>query len=151
MLSAIPPQRVFDMFRNGEIRLIDIRESSEYAEKFIPGARLVPLSAIDGQDLKDASMGKGRTAREARQCALPSVQANSDRRRRAGAVRHSGELCLASHVLALGFCRCRSHFCRHHRVLRAGHSALTYAVEPALIRPLHRKRFEIEDIRPAGI
>ncbi|PWL57430.1 MAG: rhodanese [Desulfovibrionaceae bacterium] len=55
MLSAIPPQRVFDMFRNGEIRLIDIRESSEYAEKFIPGARLVPLSAIDGQDLKDAS------------------------------------------------------------------------------------------------
>ena len=40
---------------NGKCAEFSIGKSSEYAEKFIPGARLVPLSAIDGQDLKDAS------------------------------------------------------------------------------------------------
>ena len=53
MLPALSPQRALEMFKNGEVRLIDIRESSEYAEKFIPGARLIPLSAIATQDLKD--------------------------------------------------------------------------------------------------
>ena len=42
MLPTLSPQHAFEMFKNGEVRLIDIRESSEYAEKFIPGARLVP-------------------------------------------------------------------------------------------------------------
>ena len=55
MLPALSPQRALEMFKNGEVRLIDIRESSEYAEKFIPGARLIPLSAIATQDLKDTS------------------------------------------------------------------------------------------------
>lgn len=55
MLSVISPQRAFEMFKNDEARLIDIRESSEYAEAFIPGARLVPLSAIATQDLKDTA------------------------------------------------------------------------------------------------
>ncbi len=55
MLPTLSPQHAFEMFKNGEVRLIDIRESSEYAEKFIPGARHVPLSAIATQDLKDTN------------------------------------------------------------------------------------------------
>lgn len=160
MLSAIPPQRVFDMFRNGEIRLIDIRESSEYAEKFIPGARLVPLSAIDGQDLKDASspdkpvvffcrsgkrtdknaerlerlagnvdafqMEGGMTAWEKEGLPVKLGNAPFPLFRQiqigAGVLVLSGILGAMSgiHVLALGFCRCRSHFCRHHRIRGLG-------------------------------
>lgn len=38
----------------GAARAIDIRESSEYAENFIPEARLVPLSIAKMYPLKDA-------------------------------------------------------------------------------------------------
>ena len=39
--------------QNGQIRLIDIRETSEYAENFIPQARLVPLSIARLYSVKD--------------------------------------------------------------------------------------------------
>ena len=51
MLPSLPPKRAFEMVQNGEARLVDVRESSEYAEKFIPGSRLIPLSRI--QCVKD--------------------------------------------------------------------------------------------------
>ena len=54
MLPTISPRRAFEMLKNGEARLIDIRESAEYAENFIPEARLVPLSIAKMYPLKDA-------------------------------------------------------------------------------------------------
>lgn len=53
MLPSLPPKRAFEMVQNGEARLVDVRESSEYAEKFIPGSRLIPLSAIATQNVND--------------------------------------------------------------------------------------------------
>lgn len=53
MLPTISPRRAFEMLNKGEARLIDIRESSEYVESFIPGARLVPLSIAEMYPLKD--------------------------------------------------------------------------------------------------
>ena len=54
MLPTISPRRAFEMLKNGEARLVDIRETAEYAENFIPGARLVPLSIAKIYPLKDA-------------------------------------------------------------------------------------------------
>lgn len=54
MLPTISPRTAFEMLKNGEARLIDVRESSEYAENFIPDARLVPLSIAEFYPLKDA-------------------------------------------------------------------------------------------------
>ena len=54
MLSSLPPKRAFEMVQKGEARLVDVRESSEYAEKFIPGSRLIPLSAIATQNVNDS-------------------------------------------------------------------------------------------------
>ena len=54
MLPTISPRNAFDMLQKGEARLVDIRESSEYAENFIPEARLVPLSIAESYPLKDA-------------------------------------------------------------------------------------------------
>ena len=54
MLPVISPRKAFDMLQNGEARLVDVRETSEYAETFIPGARLVPLSIAEVYPLKDA-------------------------------------------------------------------------------------------------
>ena len=54
MLPTISPRNAFDMLQKGEARLVDIRESSEYAENFIPEARLVPLSIAENYPLKDA-------------------------------------------------------------------------------------------------
>lgn len=53
MLPTISPRRAFEMLKNGEARLVDIRETAEYAENFIPGARLVPLSIAKIYPLKD--------------------------------------------------------------------------------------------------
>ena len=54
MLPVISPRKAFDMLQNGEARLVDVRETSEYAETFILGARLVPLSIAEVYPLKDA-------------------------------------------------------------------------------------------------
>lgn len=54
MLPTISPRRAYEMMKNGEAHLIDVRESSEYAENFIPEARLVPLSIARLYPLKDS-------------------------------------------------------------------------------------------------
>ena len=53
MLPTISPRKAYEMMQNGEVHLIDVRESSEYAENFIPEARLVPLSIAKLYPLKD--------------------------------------------------------------------------------------------------
>ena len=53
MLPTISPRRAYEMLQNGQARLIDIRETSEYAENFIPQARLVPLSIARLYSVKD--------------------------------------------------------------------------------------------------
>lgn len=55
MLEKISAQRAQEMVEQGQARLIDIREPSEYTEVFIPGSRLVPLSVIQTQHLEDSS------------------------------------------------------------------------------------------------
>lgn len=54
MLPALSPQETYQRLQKGEIRLIDIRETDEYAGVSIPGSRLVPLSIIARHPLKDA-------------------------------------------------------------------------------------------------
>lgn len=58
MLKKISPAQVFDMAKSGAIHLVDIRESSEYAETFIPGSRLAPLSIAPYYPVKDAESPK---------------------------------------------------------------------------------------------
>ena len=53
MLPTIAPRKAYEMLQNGQIRLIDIRETAEYAENFIPQARLVPLSIARLYSIKD--------------------------------------------------------------------------------------------------
>lgn len=54
MLPIITPTQAQEMVQSGEARLIDIRESTEYAAEFIPGSRLVPLSIARNYPLKDS-------------------------------------------------------------------------------------------------
>lgn len=54
MMPTISPQEAYERLQKGEIRLIDVRETDEYAGVSIPGSRLVPLSVIDRHPLKDA-------------------------------------------------------------------------------------------------
>lgn len=54
MLPAISPQEAFERFSKGEARLVDIRETDEYTQEFVPGSRLIPLSIIAKHPLKDA-------------------------------------------------------------------------------------------------
>ncbi len=74
MLNTISPTEAANRFKNGEIRLIDIREPDEFIETHIDGSRLVPLSIIDMEPLLDEGAPKlpvaffcrsGRRAREA--------------------------------------------------------------------------------------
>ena len=53
-LPAISPQEAFERFSKGEARLVDIRETDEYTQEFVPGSRLIPLSIIAKHPLKDA-------------------------------------------------------------------------------------------------
>ena len=53
-MQTISPQDAFDRFMLGAVRLIDIRETDEYAELDIPGSHLIPLSIIARHPLKDA-------------------------------------------------------------------------------------------------
>ena len=48
MLPAISPQEAFERFSKGEARLVDIRETDEYTQEFVPGSRLIPLSILCG-------------------------------------------------------------------------------------------------------
>ena len=54
MLKKISPVQAYDMAEGGKARLVDIRESTEYAQMHIAGARLAPLSIIDQYPVKDA-------------------------------------------------------------------------------------------------
>ena len=54
MLPVISPQEAFERFSKGEARLVDIRETDEYTQEFVPGSRLIPLSIIAKHPLKDA-------------------------------------------------------------------------------------------------
>lgn len=54
MLKNITPSDAFAKLQAGEAKLIDIRDTSEYAEVFIPGAHLVPLSIIARHPLQEA-------------------------------------------------------------------------------------------------
>ena len=49
-LPSITPKEAKRLVDRGA-RLVDIREASEHAKEHIPGARLMPLSALDGADL----------------------------------------------------------------------------------------------------
>lgn len=51
MLSTIQPKDAFDRVQAGTAKIIDIRDTSEYAEVFIKGAQLVPLSIIQQHPL----------------------------------------------------------------------------------------------------
>jgi rhodanese-related sulfurtransferase len=51
-LKTIDPRTVAQRLAEGSAVLIDIREPDEYAREHIPGARSVPLSAIDAQDFE---------------------------------------------------------------------------------------------------
>ena len=42
-----------ERLRRGELRLVDVRDPDEYAALAVPGARLIPLSAIDTQEVLD--------------------------------------------------------------------------------------------------
>lgn len=53
-MQTLSPQDAFDRFMQGAVRLIDIRETDEYAEIDIPGSHLIPLSIIARHPLKDA-------------------------------------------------------------------------------------------------
>jgi rhodanese-related sulfurtransferase len=53
MLPNISPEKALEMVKAGEARLVDVRESSEYAEMHVPGARLVPLSIAQNYPLQD--------------------------------------------------------------------------------------------------
>ena len=59
MLPAISPQEAFERFSKGEARLVDIRETDEYTQEFVPGSRLIPLSIIAKHPLKDADEHQG--------------------------------------------------------------------------------------------
>ena len=54
MLKTISPARAYEMSQAGEARLVDIRETTEYAAESVPGARLVPLSIAERYPVQDA-------------------------------------------------------------------------------------------------
>ena len=81
MLPAISPQEAFERFSKGEARLVDIRETDEYTQEFVPGSRLIPLSIIAKHPLKDADAG------QAHHLLLPFGQPYRQRFRSAGAPR----------------------------------------------------------------
>ena len=49
MLPVISPQEAFERFSKGEARLVDIRETDEYTQEFVPGSRLIPLDVYKRQ------------------------------------------------------------------------------------------------------
>ena len=53
MLKTISPSRAYELSQSGEARLVDIRETSEYADESVPGARLVPLSIAGRYPVRD--------------------------------------------------------------------------------------------------
>ena len=81
MLPAISPQEAFERFSKGEARLVDIRETDEYTQEFVPGSRLIPLSII-----AKPSEGRRRPG-QAHRLLLPFGQPYRQRFRSAGAPR----------------------------------------------------------------
>ena len=53
MLPVLSPAKAKEMIDSGKARLVDIRETSEYAQEHLPGARLVPLSVAKSYPVKD--------------------------------------------------------------------------------------------------
>ena len=109
MLPVISPQEAFERFSKGEARLVDIRETDEYTQEFVPGSRLIPLSIIAKHPLKDADAPD-----------KPIVF-----------FCHSGNRTV---FLAVRLCRRRARLRRDFRVLRPRRAAFAHAVEPALNR-----------------
>ena len=50
-LTKVDPKIAADRLKSGDAVLVDIREPDEYAREHIPGAILLPVSALDGADL----------------------------------------------------------------------------------------------------
>ena len=71
MLPAISPQEAFERFSKGEVRLVDIRETNEYAQEFVPGSRLIPLSIIARHPLKDADARTSHPSSSAIRATVP--------------------------------------------------------------------------------
>ena len=158
MLPAISPQEAFERFSKGEARLVDIRETDEYTQEFVPGSRLIPLSIIAKHPLKDADAPDkpivffchsgnrtanasdllerlaGDASRGAYLLNHPSVPSDSDRGRFPGAHRRHRQCLLASVLLAVRLCRRGAGLRRDFRVLRPRRAAFAHAVEPALNR-----------------
>ena len=162
MLPAISPQEAFERFSKDEARLVDIRETDEYTQEFVPGSRLIPLSIIAKHPLKDADapdkpivffchsgnrtanasdllerhlrLGEGGASRGAYLLNHPSVPSDSDRGRFPGAHRRHRQCLLASVLLAVRLCRRGAGLRRDFRVLRPRRAAFAHAVEPALNR-----------------
>ena len=57
--ASISPETLQGWLAAGEAILIDVREPEEFADEYIPGAVLVPLSNLDNAELPDAQ-GKRR-------------------------------------------------------------------------------------------
>ena len=53
MLPLISPSKAKEMADSGKARLVDIRETSEYAREHVAGSRLVPLSVAQSYPVKD--------------------------------------------------------------------------------------------------
>lgn len=50
-LTKLNPADAANRIKSGDAILIDIREPDEYAREHIPGAKSLPISALDGSDL----------------------------------------------------------------------------------------------------
>ena len=58
MLASISPAKAREMAESGQARLVDIRETSEFSQEHVPGARLVPLSVARSYAVKDGDAPK---------------------------------------------------------------------------------------------
>lgn len=79
MLPAISPQEAFERFSKGEARLVDIRETDEYTQEFVPGFPADP--ALDHR--QTPSEGRRRPG-QAHRLLLPFGQPYRQRFRSAG-------------------------------------------------------------------
>jgi rhodanese-related sulfurtransferase len=46
MILPITPDAAYELVLRGEVEVVDVREPSEWASGFIPGARRIPLSEL---------------------------------------------------------------------------------------------------------
>ena len=58
MLASISPAKARELAESGQARLVDIRETSEFAKEHVAGSRLVPLSVARSYAVKDEDAPK---------------------------------------------------------------------------------------------